>query len=198
MKRLVLIFVILTLAGCTYPVLKRDILKEGSRNVSFDVLRTDPERYKGKLFILGGIIAGSKITDEGTILEAMYVPVDSDGYLKGSRSQEGRYLAIFPKSAGYLDPMIYKRGRSISMAGDFVGTRTGKLDESNYVYPVFSIVQIHLWTEEDYYGYYYPSYGYPYYGYPYGPYWYGNFSFGYPYWGWGGGFRSWGPGPFWP
>jgi outer membrane lipoprotein len=153
------------------PVLKEQLMKEGSRDVSLNVLRENPDMYKGKLYILGGIIASSKVTDEGTVIEALYVPVDSRGYLREGGRNEGRYLAIFPKSAGILDPMIYKRGRAITIAGNFMGDRTGKLDEAEYIYPVFDIVQIYLWRDVEYYPYYYPYY--PYYYYPY-PYWWGG------------------------
>ena len=149
--------------------------------------------YKGKLFILGGIIAETRFSEKGSQIEALSVPVDSLGYLQGSDHTQGRFLAVYPRSKGLLDPMVFKQGREITLAGEFVEVRKGKIDEMEYVYPVFEIREIYLWDEHrDYYysNYYYPYYdpwGWPYggYGYPYGysyPY---GYPWGYPYYrGW--------------
>jgi len=189
MRKAILLIAISILASCA-PVLKPEIMKQGTRDVSLAALREDPDQYRGRLYILGGAVANSKVTEEGTVIEALYLPVDSRGYIKNERGDEGRYLAIFPKSAGFLDPMIYKRGRHITVAGEFTGTRKGKLDEADYTYPVFEIVQIHLWREEEYY----PT---PYY--PYSPYYY-RYPYRYdpftPYW-WDDPWRFGPPSPYW-
>ena len=77
---------------------------------------------------------------------------------------------------------MYKKGRDITLAGIFLESRKGKIDDMEYVYPVFEIRQIYLWDEQ-------PNYNYNLYPYPYGyyanPYWY------HPYWG------PWPPPPGW-
>ncbi len=173
----------LILFSCA-PVLNRDLMKEGQRNASLDELRAHPEMYKGKLFILGGVIVDSRFTEEGSQIEVLSLPVDSYGYLKDSGKTMGRFLGIYPRDKGLLDPVVYKKGRNVTLAGVFVDARKGKVDDMEYVYPVFEVRQIYLWEETSYYApYYYPPY-YPYSIYP-GPYWY------HPYWG------SWGPPPGW-
>ncbi len=74
---------------------------------------------------------------------------------------------------------MFKKGREITLAGEFVDIRKGKIDEMEYAYPVFDIKQIYLWQEEKYY--IYPPY---YYYYPYGPYLYDPWYRPYPnpYW----------------
>ncbi len=181
MKGVIFVAALMFLAACS-PVLNRELMHQGAREFSFDHLRETPEVFEGKLFILGGVIYETKLLEQGSQIEAIYVPVDSYGYLKTETHREGRFLALYPKSGGILDPLIYKQGREITLAGEFVGLRNGKIDEMEYVYPVFNIKEIYLWKEErDYYGY---PYYYPYYG-PY-PYWYD------PWWG-----RPY-PGPYWP
>jgi len=158
-------------------------MREGARDVTLNWLRETPEVFAGKLFILGGVIANTKVTAQGSELEALYVPVDSYGNLKEGSRMEGRFLALYPPSAGLLDPVIYKRGREVTLAGEFVEIRKGKIDEMDYAYPVFEIKEIYLWQEPRAY-YYAPYYGYPYYAYPY-PYMFDRW--GRPY-----------PDPFWP
>lgn len=155
---------LLIVVSCA-PVLRKDLMQAGTREFSLDQLRGNPIQYQGKLYILGGLIVSAKNTERGSLIEAVYIPVNSLGYLKGREYADGRFLALFPGSAGYLDPEIYRKGREITVAGEFTGVQRGKLDQADYIYPVFGIKQIYLWPEERRY-----YMGGPYYGYPYGPY----------------------------
>ncbi len=184
MRRLCIIGLLSLLTVSCAPVLDRQLMEEGQRNVSFDELRANPDVYTGKLYILGGLIVETRFTEPGSQLEVLAVPVDSHGYLEESERSGGRFLAFYPKDKALLDPVIYKKGREIALAGVFREIRKGKLDDMEYDYPVFEIRQIHLF--EDQTQYYYNRYPYPYYYpyYPY-PYWYN------PYWG------PWPPPPGW-
>jgi outer membrane lipoprotein len=146
------------------PVLSREYIREGSKEASFQLLRENPNEYKGRLFILGGVIVHSKFTAAGSQIEAMHVPVDSSGYFEETGSSEGRFLAVSPRDGTMLDPAVYRRGRMVTLAGEFFELRKGRIDEMEYVYPVFRIKQIYLWPRERLY---YPA-PYYYYGY-YGP-----------------------------
>lgn len=173
MKKICLIsFVVLTLAACS-PVLNRDVMDRGIRDVPFSGLREAPDAYQGKLFILGGLIVESRFTEKGSQIEALVVPVDSLGYLRSAERSQGRFLAVYPKARGLLDPLVYSKGREITVAGTFIEARKGKIDEMEYVYPVFEIKEIYLWEERR--DYYPMPYRYPYYdpwGRPYAnPYW---------------------------
>jgi outer membrane lipoprotein len=160
MKRLLTIAsVTLLLAACA-PVLNRELMQEGVRDLPFKELREAPENFKDKLFILGGLIVNSKLTATGSQIEALYVPVDSSGYLKEGGRVKGRFLAIYPTAKGLLDPAVYRKGREITLAGEFLEARKGKIDDMEYVYPVFEIRQIYLWAEPKYYDYPY-YYDYP-------------------------------------
>jgi outer membrane lipoprotein len=186
MKRLLLIGIsTLLIAGCS-PVLDKRLLKEGAREFQLNHLLETPEVFKDKLFILGGVIVETKLTEKGSQIEALFVPVNSSGYLGDLQQYQGRYLALFSRSKGLLDPMIYKKGREITLAGNFVEVRKGKIDDMEYVYPVFDVRQIYLWDEYRYYNYYWPGYYPSYYPYYYGsPYLYDPWMRPYP-------------GPYWP
>jgi len=181
MKRffLILCVTLLALFSCS-PVLNREVMKEGVREFSLAHLRETPEAFQGKLFILGGLIVQTRLTGTGSQIEALSVPVDSYGYLRGTEYSQGRFLALYPKSKGILDPLVYKNGREITLAGEFVESRKGKIDEMEYVYPVFEIREIYLWDAKEHYG---PPY--------YDPFFYRS-PFLYDPWGWPY------PDPFWP
>jgi len=152
----VFIFIIL-FSSCT-PVLQKDLLKSGTFDINPADLRQDASQYMGNLYILGGIIAKTTVRDEGTIIEALYVPVTSRGYLKDNEPSNWRFLALY-KGKEFLDPIIFDEKREITIAGEFKGTRKGMIDEIEYDFPLFEIQEIHLWEEtRDRDLYYYPEY----------------------------------------
>jgi len=181
-----LIAVVITISSCV-PVLRRDIMETAIRDVPISDIKNNPDLYKGKLFVLGGSIVNTKIIEKGSQVEAIYIPVDSRGYLKDVEPTSGRFLAILPKEKGTLDPLIYRKGRYITLAGEFIETRSGKIDEMEYTFPVFEIIEIYLWKEEKVY-------------YPSSPYWW-DYPSPYPYWYWyDPWWRPWGPWwrhPYW-
>jgi len=149
MKRLSALFLLLVLLSCA-PVIRKDLMEQGTRNPDLASLVQNADANRDKLFVLGGIIARTTVTPEGSEIEALYVPVDSYGRTERASASSMRYMAIYPKERGVLDPLIYKRHRSMTIAGVFTGTTKGMLDKMAYVFPVFTIVQIHLQTEEQY------------------------------------------------
>lgn len=154
------------LLGCA-PVLSRGLMRQGVRDISLNQVRENPGSFKGRLFILGGVIVETRLTEKGSMIELLAVPVDSYGSLKFRAISEGRAMALYPKAKGILDPAIYRKGREITFAGTFMDVQKGRIDEMEYLYPVFEIQEIYLWEERtEYYVYPYPWY------YRYPPWWY--------------------------
>jgi len=171
-----IIAVSLILVSCA-PVLTRDIMQRGIYGVRLSDVRQNPDLNTGRLFILGGIVVKTTLTKEGSLIEAIYVPVNSQGHLKSYGTSNERFLALY-KGKDILDPLIYSENREITVAGEFIGTRKGVIGEMDYVYPLFDIKEIYLWEEynaQDYYRY--P----PYYMQPYNRYRFTPFYDYYPY-----------------
>ncbi len=120
-------------------------METGIRNISLSEVTRNPDLYKGKLFILGGVIVSTRATPEGSLLEAFYVAVDSRGYLTGNAGE--RYFALLPKGSGVLNPEIYSNGKTITVAAEFVQMREDRLNKSGHGDPLFEIKQIYLWEE---------------------------------------------------
>ncbi len=175
MRRLLFVALVLLVLSSCVSVLKKDLMETGIRDFSLDALMRNPEGYRGKLFILGGTIVHTAPTEEGTLIDAQYVPVDSYGYLE-ARPPDDRFLALYPKELGILDPGLYSPNRQITLAGTFTGTRATRIGQTDYLFPLFRIEQIYLWPSVRYY----PSYYFwdPYWGPPWGPPWP---PYGYPY-----------------
>jgi len=178
MRRISYLFIIsilILLSSCA-PVIRKDLIDISTPNPSLSELKDRPELYRGRLYVVGGVIVQTKGTKEGALIEAVYASVDSRGYINSVVASEGRFYALYPRERGFLDPMVFRRGRYITIAGEFLGIREGQIDEMGYLFPLFEIKDIHLWAE-------YEPYSYPYYPYPYPYWWYWPWRYG-PYWWW--------------
>ncbi len=158
----------LILCSCVTPVLQRSFMDRGKRNPDLAELVANPSGHLGQLFVFGGIIASTTVTREGSLLEAVYVPVNQYGNLGSEPTPSRRFLALYRE--GVLDPVIYSPGRQVTLAGTFMETRPGKLGEMEYAFPFFQVTEIYLWPKEPKVYYYVPP---PYYSpYPWYRPWY--------------------------
>ena len=167
-KAILVIIAMFMLASCA-PVLSPEIMGRGIYEIDFDSLRQNPDSYRGSMYILGGVIVKARVTQEGSLIEALYSPVNDRGYLRGFRGTGERFLALY-RGSKILDPMIFRKNREITIAGEFIGIRTGKIDDADYIFPLFEIKEFYLWEEPVKREYYYPPPHYfppPYYRYRY-------------------------------
>jgi outer membrane lipoprotein len=58
----------------------------------------------------------------------------------------GRFIAVMP---GYVEPLDYPAGALITLSGKLNGTRVGMVGEANYVFPLVSVAQSHIWTPQE-------------------------------------------------
>jgi len=184
MRKSYLMLLITVLLFSCAPVLQKDLMLRGIYNPNLSEVKKSPILNEGKLYILGGIIVKTTVTKEGSLIEAIFVPVNSYGYLKDYTTSSERFLALY-RGKGILDPLIYKENREITLAGKFIEVRKGTIGEMEYDYPLFEVEDIYLWEEykdTDRYSYppYYPSPFYRYRYYPYYPY-YDPYPY-YPWW----------------
>ncbi|MCX8027137.1 MAG: Slp family lipoprotein [Thermodesulfovibrionales bacterium] len=164
-------FFCFALFSCATHVLSPNLVKNAHTNLPINELFENPLPYENRLFVFGGQIVDVKITQEGSLLEVVYIPVDYDGFPRGSKHPNTRIRALFKKEYGILDPIVYEKTRYVTIGGVFKGLQPGKIEELNYLFPFFHIEEIFLWNR--------PQKRYPYYN----P-WYDEY---YP-WGWGFGF----------
>lgn len=132
----------LWVAGCA-PTFPRQITDRVDRHITFKELKADPEKLKGTWLMLGGVIVSSRNAKEGTYIEIMQKPLESDGRPVDTDETEGRFLV---QSEEYLDSAVYHRGRVITVVGEVAGQKTMPLDETTYQYPLLAAKAMHLWT----------------------------------------------------
>lgn len=144
-----LLFVLIlafALTGCARQVISRESLLLAERNLAFDAVHENPQSYVGRTLLVGGAVAETANTPEGTELEVVQFPLGSDDRPREQRGSEGRFLA---RTREFLDPLIYSRGRLVTLVGTVTGTAERRLDGTDYRYPVISIREIYVWRPED-------------------------------------------------
>lgn len=168
MKRylLYLLFVLL-LASCAHAI-SEGLRKEAVTDVPFSAVRMNIEDYKGRTFVWGGFIVNTVSKDEGTYMEVVQNPLNRYGRIVDTDVSGGRFLGFSEKQ---LDPLIYEKGRLVTVAGELTGSLQAERDGTTYLYPVLRLMEIRLWKEEPLYP---PDYWY-WDRYPY--WWYGPWGY---------------------
>ena len=145
MKKIVaLSAVALLLQGCTYAI-SPEMSARVDKTISFEMIQADPDTFKGKLVLLGGTIAMTVNSEQGTVIEVVQKPLDYWGKPKRTDRTGGRFLVLSP---GYLDAMIFAPGREITVAAEVAGARSKSLEGMEYSYPVVIAKELKLWERE--------------------------------------------------
>ncbi|MDT8317225.1 MAG: Slp family lipoprotein [bacterium] len=156
------------LTGCA-PAALREVSREVTPGITVMQVAADPAPFIGKKVLWGGIIVSSENMAKETKLDIVEVPLTSIRRPGNPDLSRGRFIV---EHEGFLDTSIYARGREITLAGEIIGTRKGKIGEMEYAFPVLKGIKLHLWQarEDEYYSseffFYHPFY-YPYYYNPY-------------------------------
>jgi len=111
-------------------------------HISFRELQSDPDRFKGVWVMLAGVIIAVRNAQEGTVINILQKPMDSDGRPLDTDASEGRFLV---RTGQFLDSAIYHPGRLITVIGEVSGNEIRPIDEIRYRYPVLNEKFLHLW-----------------------------------------------------
>ena len=151
---------LLLLVGCAHPISK-EFRNQVDPALSFNQILLSPGTHVGKKVVLGGMIVKTHNRENVTEIEVVEKDLDCFGYPSYGDTSRGRFLF---RKQGYLEAEIYAKGRMITGGGTVVATKSGKIDDVEYEFPVIAVEELKLWDA--------PGYGYPPYGYgPYIPGW---------------------------
>ncbi len=129
-------------AGCAHSPISEQLRHEARRDLSFRMVRQQPQAYQGSLVIWGGEIIASQSTRTGTLLYVVERPLEGEEQPADSPYTQGRFIAETPR---LLDPAVFKPGKRITIAGTVAGVRSERLGERDYAYPLVEIEQIAVW-----------------------------------------------------
>jgi outer membrane lipoprotein len=151
MKRFTFVYLILStilIIGCAHVISMESRGRADIGVASIDVLK-EPDAYKGRFIILGGIIASSVNTEEGTYIEVVQKPLDYRGMPEDTDISHGRFIILYES---YLDTAIYSQGREVTVAGEVIGKKIRPLGQIQYHYLLIKSRELHLFK---------PRYGVP-------------------------------------
>lgn len=134
-----------------------------------------PELYHSRPIRWAGVILSIENDSNRTRLTVVAFPPDGRGRPIISAQSSGRFIAIVDE---FLEPLVYREDREITVFGRFDRLEPGKVGEYEYEFPVVKVDEFYLWPERvervdypyPYYGPYlyphYPFYPWPYYYFP--------------------------------
>ena len=96
---LTLSLLLLCLAGCTHIISDKS-LERADRSVRFGELQHDPDAFRGKFVILGGLVTGIKQNKEGVQLEVIEYPLENVEYTYPVLVVKEIHIVVRP-SGGY-------------------------------------------------------------------------------------------------
>ncbi len=165
----IVFLVALGLASCAATI-SRQLQKQANTTVSFAELLREPNAYQGQMMILGGYILETNNEPGGSLITVLQAPLGFQHEPKSKDLSQGRFMV---KTAEFLDPELYDKGRKVTVGGRVEGAETRPLDNDVYQYPVIGAEELYLWPKLKPYPAPYDPYWYdPWYPYyPYYPYW---------------------------
>jgi len=130
--------------------------------------RNNPDDYLSQSIRWGGVILDIENKNNATWLTIVAFPLSDRGEPQISDQSLGRFIAVVNE---FLEPLVYKHDREITVTGQLLRTEKHKIGEFIYDYPVVQVNHHYLWPvrlepeDSDYYPYgqynpYYPWHPY--------------------------------------
>lgn len=135
---------LLLLAACAPAPIYKPVA--GQADVPPRQVALTPERYTHAGVIWGGRIVDVKNLADHSEIELLAYPLDGSQRPKANDTGNGRFIALMP---GYIERLDYPPGAMMTLTGHLAGTRAGKVGEADYVFPLVSVDQGHVWTAEE-------------------------------------------------
>jgi outer membrane lipoprotein len=168
MKRCLLLFILLLNACSTLPPAISD---PPLYDLSYLEATQNINKYKNAPVRWGGVIVDVANEQSRSLVQILSYPLNSQGRPTTDQPHQGRFVITTP---AFLDPAVYKKDTSITVAGTLMGDIERTVDKKSLSLPLLTITDMHLWPD---YATNYHNGGF--YG-GYGPY---NGFYGYPAWG---------------
>lgn len=119
-------------------------------NLNFTRVAQDPDSFIEREVRWGGVIARVENLEKDTLIEVVNLPLGRQARPEESQQTGGRFIVRVP---GFLDPMIYKQGKEITVVGMISEPMPGKVGKHEINFPVVDARGHYLWKERPNYEY---------------------------------------------
>ncbi len=143
-------------------------------DVSLAQVRANIDAYQGSTVRWGGVVAEVENKADTTWVFLVQQELRDDAKPITDSASDGRFVARF---TGFVDPVVYKVGRPLTVVGRIDGSVQRAIGEFEYRFPIVAVLDSHLWAEEVKIRRYYPPPPWWYRDYHYHP-----FPYHYPDW----------------
>ncbi len=142
-KKFLLAVALLSLAGCANIP---DNLKAANEDalVPYQAVVLNPGKYDQKPARWGGVIAEVTNQQDTTTIEVVHRELSRNGRPMAADFSAGRFRV---KVAGFLDPVVFEQGRSITFIGHVAGSESGLVGERQYTFPLLVADNYKMWQE---------------------------------------------------
>jgi outer membrane lipoprotein len=105
----------------------------------------NPEAMRGRRVAWGGTIVATHNLKDTSEVEVLGYPLQASGRPDTGADAQHRFLVV---RSGYLESADYRAGRLISAVGVLAGSRSGRIGDAPYTYPVLQADELYLWPRE--------------------------------------------------
>ena len=113
-------------------------------DVSLAQVRSAGDAYLGTAVRWGGVVTEvENKADKTWVFLVGRALKDNEKPISDSPS-EGRFIASF---GGFIDPLVYKTGRPLTVVGSIEGSTVRPIGEYDYQFPIVTVRDSHLWAE---------------------------------------------------
>ncbi len=144
---IIVLSLLVLLAGCT-PGLSGEARSRVTYSGAFSYIQQDPSAHVGETVLLGGKILDIRTSEERTEIMVLQMPLDHWNSPIDEDRSEGRFLVFMER---FLDPVIYNKGKLMSLVGVVRGSEIRAIGHYEYTFPTIDALEIRLWLQDDAY-----------------------------------------------
>ena len=143
MKESIIVLVLLVGSGCAAnPALS--ISQAVVDDVTLTQARSAADAYTGSTVRWGGVVTEVENKADKTWVFVVGRELRDDEKPITDGDSEGRFIASFD---GFVDPLVYKSGRPLTVVGGIEGSTVRAIGEYDYRFPVVAVRDSYLWEE---------------------------------------------------
>ena len=114
-------------------------------NPSLASVRMDIDGFMGAEVRWGGVITKVENKSSQTWIELVRRKLSENGKPRSNDRSDGRFIASFE---GFIDPLVYKVGRPLTVVGTIEGKTRLPIGEYDYLFPIVAVEGSSLWKAE--------------------------------------------------